>query len=403
MSARPLDGITVVSFEHAVSVPYATRLLADLGADVIKVERPGGDFARAYDTACGEVSSYFAWINRGKRSVVLDLKDPGGLAAAQQLADRADVVLANLGPGATARLGLDGDTLRARRPELITCELTGYGDGGPSSGRKAYDALIQSEAGLLELTGDGAVTARAGISVADIAAGVQVHSAVLAALLHRQRTGAGATLRISLLEALAEWMHQPMLYALGTGAPPARTGGHHPSIAPYGPFTCGDGAAVHLAVQNEREWARLCAVVLDDPGLATDPRFATVAGRVRNRPELHAELHRRFGVLTAAELGVLLDEADIAWSSVGHVAELPEHPQLVARNRWRPVPVPGGADIPMLVPPVDSSAWGAPREHAVPALGAHTGEVLAELGCSPDEIATLTRHIVPRPVRVMEP
>ncbi|NMH96762.1 CoA transferase [Pseudonocardia acidicola] len=389
-STGPLAGVTVVSLEHAVSVPYASRLLADLGADVVKIERPGGgDFARHYDSACGEVSSYFAWINRGKRSVMLDLKDPDGLAAAHRLVERADVVLANLGPGATARLGLDGDTLRARRPELITCELTGYGDGGPSSGRKAYDALIQSEAGLLELTGDGPVTARTGISVADIAAGVQVQSAVLAALLHRARTGEGATLRITLLEALAEWMHQPMLYALGTGTPPPRTGGHHASIAPYGPFTCGDGVAVHLAVQNEREWVRLCTVVLARPELATDPRFATVRERVRHRDALHAELHRRFDELTADELGALLDTADVAWSRVGLVADLTAHPQLVARDRWHAVPVPGGDDVPMLAPPVDSSAWPAPSGHIVPALGADTRDVLAELGYSEAEIDKL--------------
>ncbi|MHA6795874.1 CaiB/BaiF CoA transferase family protein [Pseudonocardia bannensis] len=387
----PLAGVTVVSLEHAVSVPYASRLLADLGADVVKIERPGGgDFARNYDGACGDVSSYFAWINRGKRSVVLDLKDPDGLAAAHRLVDRADVVLANLGPGATARLGMDGDTLRARRPELITCELTGYGDGGPSAGRKAYDALIQSEAGLLELTGDGPVTARTGISVADIAAGVQIHAAVLAALLHRAGTGQGATLRITLLEALAEWMHQPMLYALGTGNPPQRTGGHHASIAPYGPFSCGDGVSVHLAVQNEREWGRLCTIVLARPELASDPRFVTVRGRVRHREALHAELQRRFDQLSADELGALLDAADVAWSRVGLVAELPAHPQLVARDRWRRVPVPGGADVPMLAPPVDSSAWAAPDGHTVPALGADTRSVLAELGYSDVEIDKLT-------------
>lgn len=379
----------VVTFDHAVSVPYAGRLLADLGADVVKVERPGGDFARYYDTACGEVSSYFAWINRGKRSVVLDLKSPAGLAAAHRLVDTADVVLANLGPGATARLGLDGDALRSRRPSLVTCELTGYGEGGPSSGRKAYDLLMQSEAGLLELTGDGPVTARAGISVADIAAGVQVHAAVLAALLHRERTGEGATLRISLLEALTEWMHQPMLYALGTAAPPPRTGGRHPSIAPYGPFPCGDGISVHLAVQNEREWARLCAVVLGHAPLAVDPRFTTVRDRVANRDALHAEIDRSLGAVTAERAGELLDEAGIAWTRVGIVTDLPSHPQLLARGRWHPVPVPGGAPVPMADPPVDSSAWPA-RGGAVPALGAHTREVLGELGYAGAELAELT-------------
>ncbi|WP_181779617.1 CaiB/BaiF CoA transferase family protein [Pseudonocardia pini] len=389
MSA-PLTGIRVVSFDHAVSVPYAGRLLADLGADVVKVERPGGgDFARGYDAACGEVSSYFAWINRGKRSVVLDLKSAEGLEAAHKLVDTADVMLANLAPGATARLGLDGDALRGRRPELITCELTGYGEGGPSAGRKAYDALIQSETGLLEITGDGPVTARTGISTADIAAGVQVHAAVLAALFHRERTGEGATLKLTLLEALAEWMHQPMLYTLGTGRTPARSGGHHASIAPYGPFACADGA-VHLAVQNQREWLRLCTTVLDDETIAVDERFATIPARLEHREELHSLLHEVFASLTQDRLGALLDEADIAWSVVGRVGELPQHPQLVARERFVPVAVPGGTTVPMAVPPVDSSAWPPPPDAAVPALGANTREVLEELGYSPAEIATLT-------------
>ncbi|GAA4554138.1 CaiB/BaiF CoA-transferase family protein [Pseudonocardia xishanensis] len=320
---------------------------------------------------------------------MLDLKSDDGLAAAHRLVATADVVLANLGPGATARLGLDGDTLRAARPELVTCELSGYGEGGPSGGRKAYDALIQSEAGLLELTGEGDVTARTGISVADIAGGVQAQSAVLAALFHRERTGEGATLRISLLEALVEWMQQPMLYALGTGRAPVRAGGHHPSIAPYGPFPCADGA-VHLAVQNEREWVRLCTTVLGDAGVATDPRFTTVSARVANRPALHALLESRFSALTQERLGALLDEADIAWSAVGHVAELPEHPQLAARKRFAPVTVPGGAPVPMALPPVDSSAWTPPLDAEVPALGAHTAEILAELGYAPAEIAALT-------------
>ncbi|MGH3994620.1 MAG: CaiB/BaiF CoA transferase family protein, partial [Pseudonocardiaceae bacterium] len=296
-----LDGVVVASFEHAVAVPYATRLLADLGARVIKVERRGtGDFARHYDRSCGEVSSYFAWTNGGKESITLDLKHEDGVGVVRRLVERADVVLCNLAPEAARRLGLDASTLRASRPELIVAELSSYGAGGPYGARKAFDALVQSEAGLISVTGDGEVTARAGISVADIAGGVQLHSAVLAGLLHRERTGRGATIRLSLLEALAEWMHQPLFYALGTGAAPPRTGAHHASIAPYGPFVCADGAAVHLAVQNEPQWQWLCSSVLRQPALADDPRFAGNPARVAHRAELHAVLDAAFAGMTAA-------------------------------------------------------------------------------------------------------
>ncbi|MFD5827338.1 CaiB/BaiF CoA transferase family protein [Lentzea sp. NPDC060358] len=374
---RPLDGVVVVSLEQAVAVPYATRLLADLGARVIKVERPGtGDFARHYDAACGEVSSYFAWTNAGKESVTLDITGPAGREVLQRLAGRADVLLCNLSPRVWRRLGLD---LPAR---LVVGELSGYGWDGPYADRKAFDALVQSEAGLVSLTGEGDVVARAGISVADIAAGVQLQAAVLAALLQRGRTGQGARLRLSLFGAMAEWMHQPMLYAAGTGAPAPRSGAHHPSIAPYGPVACADGA-VHLAVQNDGQWQRLCALA----GLAPDERFATVASRTEHRAELQDLLEQAFADLTAAELLTALDTADVPAALTRTITELPTHPQL---DTWVDVRVPGGTAR-MLPPAVQGFEWSP---GAVPDLGAHTGAVLTWLGYSDEEQSALRARSV---------
>ncbi|HEY0636448.1 MAG TPA: CaiB/BaiF CoA-transferase family protein [Pseudonocardiaceae bacterium] len=385
----PLDGVVVASFEHAVAVPYAARLLADLGATVVKVERRGtGDFARHYDRSCGEVSSYFAWVNGGKQSITLDLKHPAGREVATRLVAASDVVLCNFAPAAAERLGLSAERLRAERPALIVAALSSYGDDGPYAERKAFDALVQSEAGLVSLTGEGEVTARAGISVADIAGGTQLHAAVLAALLHRARTGEGATIRLSLLEALAEWMQQPLLYALGTGAAPPRTGAHHASIAPYGPFRCGDGGTVHLAVQNEPQWQRLCADVLSRPELAHDPRFASNPLRVEHRVPLHAELDAAFAGHTEASLLAALHAADVPAGSTRDLFGVAAHPQLAARSRWAALPVPGGDPVRLLRPPVDSSAWTW-HPSPVPALGEHTDEVLARLGYSPAEVAAL--------------
>ncbi len=386
---RPLDGTLVVSLEQAVAVPYATRLLADLGARVVKVERrDGGDFARHYDHACGDVSSYFAWTNVGKESLTLDLKHPEGREILSELTAQADVVLCNLSPDAARRIGVDADRLRAEHPSLVVGELSGYGDHGPYAERKAFDALVQSEAGLVELTGEGDVTARAGISVADIAAGVQLQSAVLAALLYRANTGKGSTLRLSLFEAMAEWMHQPMLYAAGTGSAAPRTGAHHPSIAPYGPFRCRDGS-VHLAVQNDPQWRRLCGL-LGTPELADDPRFGSVGSRVAHRAELHAALD--FADWSAADLLAALDTADVPAARTRSVADLPHHPQLAARDRWTRVPVPGG-ETTMLRPPVDSTGWDwAPA--AVPAHGEHTDHVLSTLGYPAERIADLRARSV---------
>ena len=371
---RPLDGVLVVSLEQAVAVPYATRLLADLGARVIKVERPdGGDFARHYDAACGEVSSYFAWTNVGKESLAVDLKDPEGRRVVDELVARADVVTCNLSPGAARRLGLDADSLRARRPSLVVAELSSYGEDGPYRDRKAFDALVQSETGLVAATGTGEDMARAGISVADIAAGVQLHAAVLAALLRRERTGEGATLRLTLMEALAEWMHQPFLYASGTGADPVRAGAHHPTIAPYGPVRCKDGT-VHLAVQNDGQWRRLCAAV-DRPDLAEHPDYRTVAGRVAHRAAVHAELQPYFDRVDADTALAALDAADVPAARTRAVGTLADHPQLAARGRWTEVAVPDGT-APLLRPPVDAWPWPG---GAVPALGEHNDAILAWL------------------------
>ncbi|WP_394613154.1 CaiB/BaiF CoA transferase family protein [Lentzea sp. JNUCC 0626] len=369
---RPLDGVVVVSLEQAVAVPYATRLLADLGARVIKIERPGvGDFARHYDSACGEVSSYFAWTNVGKESVSLDITHPDGREVLERLVARADVLLCNLSPRVWARLALELSS------SLIVGELSGYGWNGPYADRKAFDALVQSEAGLVSLTGEGDVMARAGISVADIAAGVQLQSAVLAALLHRGRTGEGARLRLSLFAAMAEWMHQPMLYAAGTGAAAPRSGAHHPSIAPYGPVACADGS-VHLAVQNDGQWQRLCGLV----GLGAEERFATVASRVEHRIELQKLLEQAFSGLTAAELLVTLDEADVPCALTRPITDLPSHPQL---DTWVDVQVPGGTAR-MLAPPVAGFEWSA---GAVPGLGEHNERVLTWLGYSGEELSSL--------------
>ncbi|NGY61077.1 CoA transferase [Lentzea sp. NEAU-D13] len=369
---RPLDGVVVVSLEQAVAVPYATRLLADLGARVIKIERPGvGDFARHYDSSCGEVSSYFAWTNVGKESVSLDIFDPDGREVLDRLIARADVLLCNLSPRVWQRLALD-------LPEsLIVGELSGYGWDGPYADRKAFDALVQSEAGLVSLTGEGDVMARAGISVADIAAGVQLQAAVLAALLRKARTGEGARLRLSLFEAMAEWMHQPMLYAAGTGAAAPRSGAHHPSIAPYGPVACADGA-VHLAVQNDGQWQRLCGLI----GLDAEERFATVASRVEHRSELQELLERAFSGMSSAALLTALDSADVPAALTRPITELPTHPQL---DTWVDVRVPGGTAR-MLPPPVTGFEWSP---GAVPALGAHNDHVLRWLGYSDEELSSL--------------
>ncbi|MER6825589.1 CaiB/BaiF CoA-transferase family protein [Streptosporangium sp. NPDC000563] len=389
----PLTGITVVTLEHAVAAPFATRQLADLGARVIKIERPGsGDFARRYDESVHGQSSYFVWLNRSKESVTLDVKSPHGREILHELVDRADVLVQNLGPGAADRLGLAAAAVRERDPRKIVLGITGWGGDGPWAGRKAYDLLVQCEAGLVSLTGSADEPARVGVSVADIAAGMYGFGAVLTALYQRQVTGRGATLEVSLFEALAEWMGQPANYTAGSGRQQPRAGARHATIAPYGPFTARDGRTVLLSIQNEAEWIRFCAVFLKDPELATDPRFATNTLRVADRDALEAIVDARFAELDGADAAELLDQAGVANAGVNTVADFLDHPVLRERDRWRDVGTPGGP-IRALLPPI-SLDGAEPRMDPVPELGRHTADVLAELGRSPEEIADLAARSV---------
>ncbi|MBW0118062.1 CaiB/BaiF CoA transferase family protein [Pseudonocardia abyssalis] len=372
----PLDGILVVSCEQAVAAPFATRQLAELGARVIKVERPGeGDFARAYDTAVHGQSSHFVWLNRSKESMAVDLK--ADAATVHRLLERADVFVQNFAPGAAERLGLGADHLRARYPRLITCSISGYGPDGPYRDAKAYDLLIQSEAGLVSVTGTADEPAKAGIPAADIGAGMYAFSGILAALYDRERTGAGTHVEISLFDALVEWMGFPLQYTAGTGAPPPRTGTSHAAIAPYGTFRAGDGVEIVLGIQNEREWVAFCAGVLARPGLAVDPRFDTGARRVEHRPALHAEIDAVLADLTGAELVDRLAAARIAYGRRREVAEVLEHPQLAARDRWVTVDSPGGP-VRTLLPPI-TLPGRPPRLDPIPAVGEHTSAILAWL------------------------
>jgi itaconate CoA-transferase len=375
--AGPLDGLLVVGIEQAVAAPFATRQLADLGARVIKVERPGGgDFARGYDRAVRGLSSHFVWLNRGKESVQLDLKDDAGRDALDALVARADVVVQNLAPPAARRLGVTAAQLVERHPRLVACDVSGYGAEGPYAERKAYDLLIQCEAGLVSVTGTPEEPVKAGISIADIAAGMYAFSGVLAALHQRARTGEGQALEVSMLEALGEWMGYPYHYSLG-GSEPPRAGAHHSTIAPYGPVRTGSGEVVTIGLQNEREWAAFCAVVLERPELAEDPRFAGNAARVAHRAELDALVAAVFAGLDLAAVQERLDAAGIAHARQRTMAEFAEHPQLAARDRWREVATEAGT-VRALVPPV-TAPWPAPMG-AVPAAGQHTDEVLAWLG-----------------------
>ncbi|KUJ69425.1 carnitine dehydratase [Streptomyces albus subsp. albus] len=376
MSTPPLHGVTVVALEQAVAAPYATRQLADLGARVIKVERPGGDFAREYDRTVRGMSAYFVWVNRGKESVVLDLREEADRSLLDALLARADVFVQNLRPGACERLGLGTRALRARHPALITCEITGYGDTGPYRDKKAYDLLVQCETGLVSITGDAAAPARAGISIADIAGGMYAYSGILSALYERERTGRGTSLAVSLLDALGEWMGHPLYTQAYGGTPVGRSGARHPSISPYGPYRCGDGARVFLSVQNDREWVALCERVLRRPDLTRDPRFAENPLRHAHDEELTAVLEECFAAHTADGLSVLLDEVDIANARLRTVGEFAGHPQLAARDRWRDFDSPVGP-LRGLLPPVDVHGREAPMR-PVPALGEHTEAIRAE-------------------------
>ncbi|MCT2582052.1 CaiB/BaiF CoA transferase family protein [Actinophytocola gossypii] len=387
MSA-PLDGVTVVSLEQAVAAPYATRQLADLGARVIKVERPdGGDFARRYDESALGQSSYFVWLNRSKESLTLDVKHEAGARVLHELIAEADVFVHNLGPGAAERLGVHAEPLRARNPRLVHCTISGYGTSGPWSDRKAYDLLVQCETGLVSLTGTPEDTAKVGISVADIAAGMYAYSGVLTGLLRRANTGEGTAVEVSLFEALAEWMGQPAFYTRYGGTPPSRVGAQHATIAPYGPYTSRDGDTVVLAVQNEREWVALCRILLDDAGLADDPRFATGSARVANRDALNALIGARFAELDTPSALALLDRAGVANGRVNTVPDFLDHPVLAERGRWRRVGSPNG-ELTALAPPVDLTGV-EPVLNPVPALGEHTDAILRDLGRTDTEIADL--------------
>jgi itaconate CoA-transferase len=382
----PLDGITVVSVEQAVAAPFATRQLADLGARVIKIERPdGGDFARGYDTTVKGLSSYFVWLNRSKQSLTLDLKRPQGAEILARLLARADVFVQNLAPGAAGRIGTTPEVLRTRHPRLIVCTVSGYGSSGPYAQKKAYDLLVQSEVGLVSLTGSEDAAARVGISVADIAAGMYAYSGILTALLARTTTGDGTTLDVSLFDALSEWMGQPAYYTKYGGAPPRRSGANHASIAPYGPFRTGDGGTITLGIQNAREWTRFCADVLGQPALATDRRFETNTARVQHRAALHAAIDAVFAGRTITAVVERLESAGIAWAKMNAVDEFLDHPQLTARDCWREIGSPAGPLAAML-PPVRMDGV-EPRMGAVPALGQHTDAILEELGVARDTIA----------------
>ena len=376
---HPLDGITVVSLEQAVAAPFATRQLADLGARVIKIERPGvGDFARSYDATVRGESSHFVWLNRSKESLTLDVKRPGAAQVLRRLLDRADVFVQNLAPGATGRLGLASADLRQAHPRLVVCDISGYGSTGPYRDRKAYDLLVQAEAGLLSITGTPDEQVKVGISVADIAAGMYAYSGILTALLMRHRTGEGTVVEISMLEALSEWMGYPLYYGVYGGSAPQRSGARHAVIAPYGPFAGGDGEVVYLGIQNEREWHAFCGGVLDQPGLADDPRFASNADRLQHRDALDAEIEAVFGRMTTPEIVARLESARIANARLRTVQQLSDHPQLAARGRWREVETPVGP-IRATLPPA-TLAGVTPVMGPVPALGADTDTLLEELG-----------------------
>lgn len=379
----PLEGVTVVALEQAVAAPFATRQLADLGARVIKVERAGsGDFARGYDETVGGMSSYFVWLNRGKESLVLDVKDRDDLDLLERLLETADVFVHNLAPGAVARLGLDAPTLRERCPRLVTCGISGYGEEGPYARKKAYDLLVQCETGLLSVTGSPEEPAKVGISVADVAAGMYAYSGILTALYERERTGRGTDLHVAMLDALGEWVSQPAYYAAGSGTPPPRSGARHASIAPYGPYRAGDGTHVFVGVQNDREWAVLCTDVMERPDLVADPRFATNVARVARDDELTPMVEAALSALTADEVVARLDAVGIANARMRTMTDFVDHPQLHARDRWRDVATPVGP-VRSMLPPVTVAG----REAAmgpVPAVGQHTQTIRAEVGARRD-------------------
>jgi itaconate CoA-transferase len=388
MSIRPLDGITVVALEHVIAAPFCTRQLADLGARIIKIERPGdGDFARGYDTQVEGLSSHFVWVNRSKESLTLDLKQSAALSILKNLLKTADVFIQNLAPGAAARMGLTAEALQKDNPGLILCSISGYGNDGPYRDKKAYDLLIQSEAGFLSVTGTPETPSKAGNSIADIAAGMYAYTNILAALLQRGKTGKGTVIDISMLEALSEWMSFPMYYAYKGANPPSRNGASHATIYPYGPFKAGDGKTVMLGLQNEREWAQFCEIVLENPALAQDERFDKNFKRNEKRAELLQIIDACFSQLTAEQLIARLEKAQIANAQLNDMAGLWKHEQLKARKRFTEVGSPQGTIAAMLPPGLDDSYDY--RMDPVPAVGEHTNAILSEMGMSSAEIEAL--------------
>ena len=387
---RPLDEITVVALEQAVAAPFATRQLADLGARVIKIERPGvGDFARDYDQTVKGQSAYFVWLNRSKESLTLDVKHARAAEILKRLIEHADVFIQNLAPGAAGRLGLDAATLLAKYPRLIVCDVSGYGDSGPYAHKKAYDLLVQSEAGVLSVTGTPESQAKVGISIVDISAGMYAYSGILTALYQREKTGKGTRVDVTMFESLAEWMSHPLNYTHFGGRPPQRSGPDHATIVPYGRFKCSDGACVMLGIQNEREWAKFCTGVLGMPGLATDDKYNNNTKRTSRRAEVVALIEEVFSRMKAEEVVARLDAADIANARINTPQEVWDHPQLKARDRWREVGSPAGP-LPVLLPPVTMPEFEA-RLDPIPAIGEHTDRILADIGYSAADIAELRK------------
>jgi itaconate CoA-transferase len=377
-TALPLSGIRVVAIEQAVSAPFCSRQLADMGADVIKVERPdGGDLARGYDGVLNGVSAYFAWLNRGKRSIVLDFKQSRDLRICARLLEGADVFVHNLAPGAIERMGFGYDVLGERHPRLIWCGISGYGADGPYRERKAYDLLVQAESGVVSMTGTSDAPAKVGVSIADISAGLYAYASILVAIVQRAQSGHGDRIDTSMLECLTEWMMPPFYVWHGTGVVPSREGVRHNMVVPYGAYECEDGPVI-FAVQNDREWRRFCEKVMADQALADDERFSTNAARLRNRSTLESLIEKRFRAYPTSEVSQWLERADIATANLNDVPRVANHPQLAARQRWASVESPGGT-IPALIPPHNLQGV-PPRMGAVPALGQHTAEILEEFG-----------------------
>jgi itaconate CoA-transferase len=387
---RPLDGIMVVSLEQAVAAPFAARQLADLGARVIKIERPNvGDFARGYDATVKGMSSHFVWLNRSKESLTLDLKHSSAARILEGLLERADVVIQNLAPGAARRLGLGAESVLPKYPRLIVCDISGYGDNGPYASRKAYDLMVQAEAGVLSVTGTADTPSKVGISIADIAAGMYAYSGILTALYQREKSGKGTRIEVTMLEALTEWMGYPLYYTRFGGTAPARTGPNHATIVPYGRYKTGDGKSIVLGLQNEREWAVFCEKVLLQPKLAQDPRYGSNSRRAAKRSEIIALITEVFATLTTEQLIERLDASGIANARMNTPDEVWEHPQLKARDRWRETESPVGL-LATLLPPVTMPDFEA-RIDAVPALGEHTERILSELGYSSGDIVALRK------------